>query len=598
MSLNQIIYKNPGDTIDDTLNLKANSIQVKGNINVPFINGLPYVGGSVNVGQPYDLLQTDSTGTTPEWTNNIKINDIIVDGDISLNGSTGLTNQAIIKSVGGPVWGNPTINLASIPPGPAESVLKTDVTSTVAWSRDLDLDNINLDQQISLGGNDGTDNQVIVKAGGLPTWGNPVFNLPSIPIGTANQILQTNSTATSAQWTSDIKPVNVDISGNLSFLGGSGVSGNVPIKIGSSQVWGKITPASIASGSAGTLLYSNGTNTLWTNDSIGLSNANLTGDLKLNGLSGLDGQFIKKTGSTQNWAGLSPSDIGNGSSNQVLVTNSIGTASEWNYISENSIVPYFSSANQVLTVNSTNDGAEWKLVSPSSINPGTNGQVLATNGSGQVQWVSPVGPIVVGSPYQLLQTNSTGTATEWTNAIRVSSVRLGSSSSYDLRQYYFSGFTNLPLRVMDVTNINAPVIVPLINIPVNYTIIGNVATLVIPTFNIDSPNVSLVNGNSYYPFVELTDLILLPRAVVAPSNSHQSSITYLAYSYGSGSTTICSVYREYYSYAMAVVEFIKDPTSNYIPNGSHGTPFTYNSSLSTSLFKPFAPITIQYMVDQ
>lgn len=598
MSLNQIIYKNPGDTIDDTLNLKANSIQVKGNINVPFINGLPYVGGSVNVGQPYDLLQTDSTGTSPEWTNNIKINDIIVDGDISLNGSTGLTNQAIIKSAGGPVWGNPTINLASIPSGPAESVLKTDVTNTVAWSRDLDLDNINLDQQLSLGGNDGIDNQVIVKAGGLPTWGNPVFNLPSIPIGTANQILQTNSSATSAQWTSDIKPVNVDVSGNLTFLGSSGASGNVPIKVGSSQAWGKITPASISSGSAGTLLYSDGTSTLWTNDNLSLSNLNVTGNQKLNGLTGLDGQFIKKTGLTQNWAGLSPSDIGNGVSNQVLVTNPIGTASEWNYISENSIVPYFSSANQVLTVNSTNDGAEWKLVSPSSINPGSNGQILATNGSGQVQWTSPVGPIVVGTPYQLLQTNSTGTATEWTSSIRPTAVRLGPSIDYELRQYYFSGFTNLPLRVMNVTSIATPTIVPLFNVPVNYTICGNVVTLVIPTFSISSPNASLVNGNQYYPYIELTDPKLLPRAVISPSNSHQSSTTFLSYSYGASSTSVCSAYREYYSYIISVIEFVRNPTINYVPNSSHGSPYIYNSSNSDFLFKLYSPITIQYLVDQ
>lgn len=424
MSLNQIIYDGPSDTIDNTLNLKANSIQVKGNINVPFINGVPYIGGSVNVGNPYDLLQTNAAGTNPEWTSDIKVDDIEIDGQITLASSTGTNGQVIIKSAGNPVWGSPSITLPSIPAGPADSVLITNGASTVAWSKDIDVNNCDINQQLSFNGNSGSNGQVIVKSGGLPVWSTPSFSLPSIPVGTARQLLQTNSAGTTAEWTSNISVVNEDITGNLTTNGYSGATGDVMVKSGLSQTWGKISNTAINPGPANYILEtdSSGTNVIWTN-TITAVDPKFSGTMTLNGNAGVANQYIKKSGASQAWSYISASDIGPGLANQCLLTNGSGTGSIWNYASELSIVPHTSTAKQVLTVNNTNTGTLWSLVNPDSIQPGAINQVLVTNGSGDVVWTNyPASPITPGTAYQILQTNAAASAVEWTSQFRGTSL--------------------------------------------------------------------------------------------------------------------------------------------------------------------------------
>ena len=595
MSLNQIIYHYSGDTIDDTLNLKANTIEVKGNINVPFINGMPYIGGAVNVGQPFDLLQTNSAGTAPEWTNDIFINDIEINGDIYLNSLPGLTNQTIVKSVSGPVWGSPTISLSSIPPGTNNTVLITDNTGTVDWSRDIDVDTINVDGQIEILNNPGTDGQVIIKAGGLPTWGTPSFTLPSIPVGTPRQILQTNAAGTQAQWTSDIKVDNADIVTNLSFNGSSGSSGNVPIKVGSSQVWGKINPTSVAAGSADSVLFSDGVNVSWTNDNLTLANPKVTGSLRLNGNGGFDGQFIKKFGSTQNWTYIDAPDLSHGLANQVVVTNGSGTASEWNYVSEESIQPRFGTAKHVLTVNNTNTGTLWSLVNPDSIAPGAADQVLVTNNLGEVEWANPISPITVGSSYELLQTNVTGTAVEWTNIIRPVQVIFNGANNNAFRRYYASGYTTLPIFAYDTVNGN--IINLLQTVPVQYVVVGQTISLIVSPFSILT-NGSLVNGRSYNILISLNAPAMSPSALFSPSNARQTTGNYY---YSNYVTTpelgFYGVYRQYYGYTDSYLEFSKTIVYNSPGNYNHGEPFVYSPFTPGYFFTLQAPITVNYLVD-
>lgn len=589
MSLNQIIYEGPGDTIDNTLNLKANSIQVKGNINVPFINGVPYTGGSVNVGNPYDLLQTNAAGTNPEWTSDIKINDIEVDGQITLASSTGTNGQVIVKSAGNPVWGSPSISLPSIPAGPADSVLITNGASTVAWSKDIDVNNCDINQQLSFNGSAGTNGQVIIKSGGLPVWSTPTFSLPSIPVGTPRQLLQTNAAGTTAEWTSNIKVVDEDITGNLTTNGASGSSGNVLLKAGASQVWSKIGTSSINTGPANNILTtdSGGTNVVWSN-TITATDPKFSGNMTLNGGAGSTNQYIKKSGTTQTWSFISASDIGPGLANQALLTNNGGTAAGWRYVNESSIVPQTSSAKQVLTVNNTNSGTLWSLVNPDSIQPGAVNQVLTTNGLGNVSWTSyPSSPVTPGTPYQVLQTNAAGTDVEWTSQFRGTSLLLNSPNQSLFDQYY-EGSGMLPIYMVSQSGVTYS---QNISATISYIIVGKMMTMTVYPFSIITPITAPMG--SYYVGLQLNNLLYQP-ALVVTSPSNRVQMTTMCSTTNNGTTNLnpsfVNVYLQYYSTGLSFLEIVNSNAGSLDPNGNHGGPFIYNSNINTfmTLKSPFS----------
>lgn len=587
MSLNQITYLGPGDTINETLNLKANSIQVKGNINVPFINGMPYVGGAVNVGDPRDLLQTNAAGTSPEWTNDIKVNDIEVDNDIILDGSSGLVNQTIVKTPSGLEWSNPIIPLSSIPPGLNDSVLVTDSLGNVTWTREVVVDDIEIDDQIKFLSNPGVDGQAIIKSGGFPTWGTPTITIPSIPHGTARQLLQTNAAGNQVEWTSDVQ-----INGNLSFTSGSGSNGNVPIKVGANQIWGKVQTNGIAPGPIGTLLTTDGVNTNWSNSFITINSPGFAGDMKLNNVSGVNGQYIKKVGSSQNWSNIVASDIAFGAANQALLTNNSATASGWGYITENNIKPLTPNANKVLKSNGAGTDCIFDLVNPINISPGTAGQVLVTNGS-NVQWQNPVSPIVPGPAYSILQTDSTGTTEQWTDTIHPTNILFNTGFGTPLSNYYDSTYTNTALFLRStVTGVSYNIGV----IPLEYVVIGDIVNLVIPSFSVPNP-IGLPTSVAYYMNITLSLPLATPKAVVAPSNTKQTSIDYHYTTYdGSMETGIAGIYRSYYG-GSAVLELAGQIQKNYDPNGvaGHGAGVVYVNGAPQYYVKLESPITITYI---
>ena len=606
MSLNQIIYKNPGDTIDDTLNLKANSIQVKSNINVPFINGTPYVGGSVNVGTARQLLQTDAAGITPEWTSDIKINNAEIDQQISLAGNTGLNNQVIVKSGGVPTWGTPTISLPSIPTGPIDSVLITNSSSDVAWSKNLNVDNVDIDQQLSFNGDSGSNGEIIIKSAGIPTWGTPTFTLPSIPIGTSNQLLQTNAGATSAEWTSNIKVADTNITGNLQMNGSSGSTGNALIKSGASQVWGKMNVSNLNPGLPRTILNTNSDSTgvEWTN-SIRVQDADFTGDIKLNGNSGVTKQYIKKNGSTQIWSNIASSDITPGGAYNTLITNASGSTAQWGYVTENYIkpTPATFSPNQVLTIDGAGTGSTWDLVQTDSIQPGGANQVLTTNGLGTVTWTNLTSPITPGSPYQVLQTNAAGTGAEWTSQFRGTSILFNSPAQSILNKYYVNT-VDLPIYVVSPNSI--PTYLQPALARATYVIIGKSISMTINTFTIPTPTGAPINNN-YYVALLLSDTQLTPAVVnTNPSGSSlmqtsSSAIVRSGFSnpndFGSINNGFANVYHNYYNSGLPFIEFTRaaNPTS-YNSTSDHGQTFPYNSGTAGYFMQLLYPITINYIL--
>lgn len=232
MSLNQIIYHSPSDAIDQTLNLKANTMHIKGNLQVPFINGAPYVGGSVNVGDPYDLLQTDSAGLAPEWTNSIKVVDEDISGDLSFSNDSGTTGQFVKKNGSTQEWDN--VKDADIVPGAANQVMTTNSVGTLAkWSSSISVDGDLIFNGIygapgqfpkKVSGSQawsniqaaditpGSDGQVLTTISGTSTWSS--ISPVNIGPGAAYQIPETNGTATAVHWTSNISPNTILFTGN------------------------------------------------------------------------------------------------------------------------------------------------------------------------------------------------------------------------------------------------------------------------------------------------------------------------------------------------------------------------------------------------
>lgn len=224
MSLNQIIYKGVDDGIDETLSLKAYDMKIQNNLNVSLINGLPYTGGTINVGQPYDLIQTNAAGTAPEWTENIRINNIDIGGAISLDGSIPISDSIIlVDNLGNPSFNKLPQNL--IQPGPANTVMTTNSAGTISqWSS-----NVSVNGNLIFNGVNGTTGQYVKKSGGTQVWSNIAIgditpgsngqvaivsgglatwgNIPPTTInpGTPYQIVETNSAGNGVEWTSQYK---------------------------------------------------------------------------------------------------------------------------------------------------------------------------------------------------------------------------------------------------------------------------------------------------------------------------------------------------------------------------------------------------------
>ena len=219
-----------------------------------------------------------------------------------------------------------------------------------------------VDNNGSIGGNldvDTINNQPYPPAGELPTL-------------ISNKILRTDSSATEVLW------------------------GDVP------------------HGTSRQILQTNsaGTSSEWTSD---LSVDNLTvnndtdliGNLSFNGDSGLTGQVLVKSGAaSQSFQDLSAASIKGGTVNQVLISN--GT--------QGSFSNNLSLAGTLSVASATNINGDLRF---SSI-IGTVGQYIKKTGASTQTW-STITPSDIGNgaARQLLQTNSAGTAAEWTSNVDI-----------------------------------------------------------------------------------------------------------------------------------------------------------------------------------
>lgn len=219
MSLNQLI-----DTSSVTnrryLNCKFNSVNTPSLLidSDPGISGqvLKSTGNGIewsNVtpvgvpGPPYAILQTNNTGTSIVWDNDIKVNNAEVDQQLIFNGSSGSNGQIVTKVGGVPTWSS--FSLPSIPVGPIDSILTT-TGSGVAWEDNASLKNVNIEDQLTFTGNAGTNNQIVVNNSGFPEWQD--LNVGIIEPGLANQVAATNSAGNLVQWSSSLKLTSVTFS--------------------------------------------------------------------------------------------------------------------------------------------------------------------------------------------------------------------------------------------------------------------------------------------------------------------------------------------------------------------------------------------------
>jgi hypothetical protein len=223
----------------------------------------------------------------------------------------------------------------------------------------------------------GADGDYLQTIGGLVEWASLSVQPNSISPGLANQVFHTDPTGTVAEWASDI-----EVPGDLKVNG----------------------------------------------------DTDIVSDLQFNGSSGSAGQYLVKTGAaTQSWQNLSvaPSTITPGLANQIMHTNTAGTAAEW---SSNIIVPgtfrvnsssifdanvdcnsvvnvdgnFFANASSTLT--DVDVEGDLSFVS----NSGTVGQVLTKTGAATQDWQTlsvPTSSIVAGADNTVL--TSAGGATYW-----------------------------------------------------------------------------------------------------------------------------------------------------------------------------------------
>ncbi len=597
MSTDAIIFHGIGDTINSTLNLKANTMTIKGNLNVPFINGFPYIGGSVNVGTPRQLLQTDAMGVAPEWTSDIKVDDCEIDAQLILNGDSGSNGEIILKSGGVPTWGVPTFSLPSIPIGTADQILTTNSIATQAvWSSDIKVNNCEIDGSINLNGDLGTNGEIIIKSGGVPTWGLPTFSLPSIPVGTARQLLQTNAGGTSAQWTSDISVANVNITGNFTMNSSSGLVGQPLVRTSSiSQNWGSMNSAYIIPGTPNQVLVtSNDASTSQWSSGINVATINMTSSLSFNGSNGTTGQYVRKNGSAQQWSHLTAGDINPGPASSVMITNSGG-----NTVSFATSVP----VNGNLIFNGVNGTAGqfvkkasgtqvWANIESTDIEPGGANQVMVTDPTGTfVTWSSVTDPITPGTSYQVLQTNSTASAAEWTSQFRGTSILFNSANQSLFDRYYYNDLT---LNMYLVPPGGASRFLQAVTTSARYTIMGKMAYVTVFPFDIILP---IGTTNPSYVALLITEALLTPK-IVSPEalNSRQMTV---ACSTSDNNTTgsftsFASIYTTYYAYQDTYIEIVKNDSGTYNPNSNHGGPFV-GGVFDFMTMK--APFTLQYYLN-
>lgn len=262
----------------------------------------------------------------------------------------------VLRTNGGAVvsWGD--VNPSNLTGGSVGDVLKTVAPSTVAWDT--------------------------IKPGDLAP-------------GTARQLLETNSGATAAQWTS-----NIDIPGTLDCTGNAVFDGDLTVTNDLNVVNGDLT---VANGGVSVLVdgISVEGNSAFNND------LNIDGEITLNSVSGAANQTIVSDGAgNQIWSSIPAAGINHGTAAQILVTNNLGTATQW--------------SSDIIT-NDLACGGDLSFNSGS----GTTGDLIVKTGATTQQWAKANVNSLNGSVSNRILT-SVGTTPTWSDNIQVNGT-LGST---------------------------------------------------------------------------------------------------------------------------------------------------------------------------
>src|ERR1043166_7926079 len=285
-----------------------------------------------------------------------------------------------------------TINHQAYPPGGgflpipvANKILRTNNLSVVSWG-DVNPSNLT-------GGSVGD----VLKTVAPSTVAWDTIKPGDITPGTARQLLQTNAGATAAQWTS-----NIDIPGTLDCTGNAVFDSDLAVTNDLNVINGDLT---LANGRLSVLVDG-----ISVEGNSAFNNAlNIDGEITLNSVSGTANQTIVSDGlGNQIWSMIPASGINHGTANQLLVTNSLGTASQWSSSPtitgtldiEGDLQIAASSGSSGNFVKKTGASTQaWSNLAASDIKGGTNNQVMISNGTNGTfsDNLAVVGTCTVGS---------------------------------------------------------------------------------------------------------------------------------------------------------------------------------------------------------
>lgn len=230
----------------------------------------------------------------------------------------------------------------------------------------------------------------VLRTNGLAvvSWGDVGVN--NLTGGSANQIMHTKSDASGVEWTSNLTvPGNLVVNLASTFTGNGLFENDCSVENDLNVVNGDMV---VANGDLNVLLG----NTV-------VNNLECSGNLSFNASSGSVSDIVVKTGaSTQGWGKASAGSITPGSANQILVTNSGGTATTW---SSNVVVPGTLGVNGVATTSGTLNVASDLQIAGSS---GSSGNFVKKTGANTQSWSNLAESDVKGGVVnQFLQSDGT-----------------------------------------------------------------------------------------------------------------------------------------------------------------------------------------------
>ena len=247
MSLNQIIDQQPNDPLvcDDTLLLKGNRLRLKNaiispegdfdNVDTITINGIPYPPGGGFLPAPVanKVLRTNGLSVV-SW------------GDVNPSNLTGGATGDVLKTIAPGVVAWDPVKSEDITPGLANQILHTNALATDAeWTSNLVIPgNCDIDVNLVVAGSSTFQSNVDCDQ---------VLNIDG------NTFCNAALTVTGQTTTGDL-----DVEGNLQFVGVSGTSGQFLKKTGATaQSFQNIVAADITAGANGSLLTSFGGTAQW-----------------------------------------------------------------------------------------------------------------------------------------------------------------------------------------------------------------------------------------------------------------------------------------------------------------------------------------------